>query len=74
MWLERIDGRWFHWQQMLCQWISLFVFRNLLAVINHLMDTSKIFKKYTAKGAVYEHWMHDVYVVNKVEKSFWDPV
>ncbi len=51
-----------------------FMIMHLLAVINHLMDTSKIFKKYTAKGAIYEHWMHDVYVVNKVEKSFWDPV
>ncbi len=50
------------------------MFMNLLAVINHLMDTSKIFKKYTAKGAIHEHWIHDVYVVNKVEKSFWDPV
>ena len=72
--LEKIAGRCFDWQRMLCHQTSLFMFMNILAIINHVMDTSKIFKKYTAKAAMDEHRMHDLYVVEKVEKLFWDPV
>ncbi len=38
------------------------------------VDISKIFEKYTAKAAMYEYRMHDVCIVEKVEKLFWDPV
>ncbi len=38
------------------------------------VDISKIFKKYTVKAAMYEQRMHDLCVVEKVEKLFWDPV
>ena len=58
--LEKNAGSSFYWQRMMCHQTSLFLFRNILAVINHFMDTSTILKKDIAKAAIEELRMHDV--------------